>query len=140
MARKEKVVRPLIGFLNPASAEGFEKPVAAFHLGLKHGGYVDGRNVDIEFSWAKGKYDLLDKMATDLVKKIGKRGKGVIATTGGTLSAKAAQRATEGTDIPILFVTGRDPVKVGLVASYEHPGGNATGVTVDCAALVTQRL
>ena len=101
---------------------------------------MNGRNVDIEFCWAKGKYGLLDKMAMDLVKKIGKRGKGVIATTGGTLSAKAAQRATEGTDIPILFVTGRDPVKVGLVASYERPGGNATGVTVDCAALVTQRL
>jgi putative ABC transport system substrate-binding protein len=103
---------------------------------LKQGGFVEGQSVDIDFRWADGKYDLLDGLASDLVKSNVK----LIATTGGTLSAKAAKRATEGTSIPILFVTGRDPVKVGLVASFDKPGGNATGVTVDCAALVNDRL
>jgi putative tryptophan/tyrosine transport system substrate-binding protein len=111
---------PVIGFLNGGSSDGYVAQVAAFRQGLKEGGYVDGQNVKIEYRWADDRYDRLPGMATDLVRHE------VTAIVANTPAVRAAQAATK--TIPIVFITGADPVAFGLVASLNRPGGNLTGV------------
>ena len=124
---------PVIGFLSTASAEPFAHLVAGFRRGLQETGFVEDRNVAVEYRWAEGQYDRLPELAQDLVR----RQVAVIVTSGGETPSMAAKAATS--TIPIVFNVGSDPVAMGLVASLARPGGNATGVNIFTAELAEKR-
>jgi putative ABC transport system substrate-binding protein len=132
-ARAQRSI-PFIGYLNSGSPDERAHLVEAFRSGLREGGYVDGKNLAIEYRWAEGKPDLLPKLASELVDhKVA-----VIVATGSLAPAVAAKSATK--TIPIIFTGPEDPVKLGLVASLSHPRGNVTGVTSGSTALHRKRL
>ena len=124
---------PVIGFLHGASPESYVPMVTALRQGLKEAGYVDGRNLAIEFRWAEGKYDRLPALAADLVHH------GIAAIVAAPTPAALAAKAATAT-IPIVFLTGGDPIKLGLAASLSRPGGNATGVAILTAMLAAKRV
>jgi putative ABC transport system substrate-binding protein len=125
---------PVIGYLSARSADADKAFTTAFRKGLSEIGYVPGRNVAIDYQWAAGQYDRLPTLAADLVR----RRVAVIAAVGGSSPALAAKAVT--TTIPIVFQTGDDPVRVGLVASLNRPGSNVTGVTSLNAEVIPKRL
>ena len=135
--RAQQSALPVIGFLNSESLLTWREEVAAFHRGLAETGYVEGRNVAIEYRWAESNNDRLPALAAELVR----RPVAVIAAPGGTPAVLAAKAATQ--TIPIVFLMGSDPIKIGLVDSLNHPSGNLTGVAaliVDAAAKRLQLL
>ena len=131
-ARAQQAAMPMIGFLNSASAEAYARPLAAFRQGLGTTGYVEGRNVAIEYRWADGRYDRLAAMVGELVE----RRAAVIAANGPAVPLAKAATAT----IPIVFTAGFDPIELGLIASLNRPGGNLTGVSILNAELGPKRL
>lgn len=131
-ARAQQPAVPVIGFLSSISAEAYI--LAAFRRGLSEQGYVEGRNVTIEYRYAEGQYDRLPALATELVS----RPVNVIVAVPSSPAALAAKAATPR--IPIVFFLGADVVELGLVASYNKPGGNATGVSIIVSSLTPKRL
>jgi putative ABC transport system substrate-binding protein len=133
-ARAQQPAMPVIGLLNPGSASAFANLIDAFRRGLAETGYVEGRNVAIEYRWAESRYDRLPALAADLVE----RRVTVIAALGSSAPGRAAKSATS--TIPIVFQTGADPVAEGLVASMNRPAGNVTGVSRMTVATDPKRL
>jgi putative ABC transport system substrate-binding protein len=133
-ARAQQQPLPIVGFLSSLSRSDLGLVIPAFHDGLNGAGFVEGRNIGIEYRWAEGDYQRLPSLADDLVnEKVA-----VIAAISGTPSALAAKAATA--TIPIVFAIGGDPVPPGLVASLNHPGGNVTGASFYTSPVVTKRL
>jgi hypothetical protein len=134
IAHAQQKTIPVIGFLSSASPNAYAGRVTAFRKGLNESGYIDGKDVAIEFRWAKGQYDQLPVFAADLVRqKVA-----VILSSGGDIAALSAKAATSS--IPIVTVSGTDPVQAGLVASFNRPGGNITGASFVATELETKRL
>jgi putative tryptophan/tyrosine transport system substrate-binding protein len=132
--RAQQKSGPVIGFLNSLSRETWFDYLASFQQGLKDSGYSEGQNVTIKYRWAEGHYERLTDLANDLVQE----NVDLIVATGGNPSTLAAKSATS--KIPIVFIVAGDPVKEGLVASLNHPGGNMTGVSIITTLLEAKRL
>jgi putative tryptophan/tyrosine transport system substrate-binding protein len=132
-ARAQQPVMPVVGFIRDGSADANARYTAAFRNGLNETGTVEGQNVTVEYHWLEGQHDRLPALMADLVR----RQVAVIATVGNlpTLAAKAATAT-----IPIVFGVGEDPVRLGLVASFARPGGNATGINFFIQEMVPKRL
>ena len=131
-ARTQQSAVPVIGFLGPASPGPYATYVSGFQRGLKEAGYIEDQNVAIEYRWAENQNDRLPTLAAELVR----RQVTVIATLAtGAIAAKAAT-----TTIPIVFLIGEDPVRLGLVASLARPGGNSTGINLISGELTAKRL
>jgi putative tryptophan/tyrosine transport system substrate-binding protein len=133
-ARAQQAAMPVIGFLDFGYAAERTQQVAAFRKSLAEGGYQEGQNVALEFRWAEGQYARFAELAADLVR----RGVNVIITPGSGTAALAAKAAT--TTIPIVFGATSDPVKEGLVASLNRPGGNVTGVNFLVGEVIAKRM
>jgi len=133
-SREGRTQQRLIGFLSAGSADAYAPFVAAFRSALNEAGYVEGRNLAIEYRWAEGHYDRLPELAADLVRSKPE----VIVTSGGDIVIGAAKAAAA--EIPIVFTSGGDPVARGFVAGLARPGGNMTGVSLLVIELVAKRL
>jgi len=133
-ARAQRQPTPVVGFLGSLSPEAVARPLNAFRNGLAEIGYRENETVAVEYRWAAGEYDRLPALAADLVE----HHVTVLVTAGGDPPAFAARRAT--TTIPIVFMVGRDPVKLGLVASLSRPGGNATGINLLITEMESKRI
>jgi putative tryptophan/tyrosine transport system substrate-binding protein len=132
-AHAQQLTMPVVGILSSGSPSAFTDLLGAFRQGLKEAGYVEGQNVAVESRWAEGHFERLPELAAQLV-----QGRvAVIVTTGGssTLAVKAANAT-----VPHVFLSQDDPVRLGLVASFNQPGGNATGMSLLTSALVAKRL
>lgn len=134
VAGAQQPTTPIVGFMSGRSPDNSSHLVAAFHRGLGETGFVEGKNVTVEYRWALGQYDQLPALAAELVK----RPITILVAVGGDVSALAAKKATS--TIPIVFGMGGDPVKAGLVDSLGRPGGNATGFTLLTNELEPKRL
>ena len=132
-ARAQQPAMPVVGYLSALSHAAVERYNDAFVAGLMETGYVDGKNVKIEYSWAEGYYDRLPALAADLVRE-----RVAIIFAGAAPSALAAKAAT--TTIPIVFIVGSDPVKLGVVTGLNRPGGNLTGVNLLIREIEAKRL
>jgi putative ABC transport system substrate-binding protein len=133
-AQAQQPAMPVIGYLHVGSSAESRDRVAAFHRGLKELGFIEGRDVAIEYRWADNQFDRLPELTADLIR----RGVAVIAAPAGADTARAVKALT--TTIPIVFSTGVDPVETGLVRSLNQPGGNATGVADLAVGVVGKRL
>jgi putative tryptophan/tyrosine transport system substrate-binding protein len=134
VVRAQQQAMPVVALVNGRSAASSAENVAAFSQGLKENGYVENQNVTVEYHWLDGQYARLQSLMADLVR----RQVAVIATPGSNPAALAAKAATE--TIPIVFAVGEDPVRLGLVASFAQPGGNATGVNFFGQEVVAKEL
>jgi putative tryptophan/tyrosine transport system substrate-binding protein len=133
-ARGQQAAMPVIGFIRTTSPEDSAPYLEGFRMGLGETGFVEGRNVTIEYRYAHDQIDRLPMLAAELVQKR----VAVLVATGGTVAARAAKAATSS--IPVVFTTGDDPVRVGLVASLSRPGGNVTGIAVFTSRVASKRL
>jgi putative tryptophan/tyrosine transport system substrate-binding protein len=133
-AHAQLPAKPVIGFLHLTSLEETKEYLAAFHQGLSDTGYVEGRNVEIEYRWGQGHNDRLPSLVADLVQ----RQVSVIVILESTLAALAAKKTTQ--TIPVVFMQGADPVGIGLVDSLNRPGGNVTGINLFLAEVAAKRL
>jgi ABC-type uncharacterized transport system substrate-binding protein len=134
LAARAQQTMPVIGFLGALSPEGFNEPMRGFRQGLRESGFIEAENLRIEYRWAENQFERLPALAADLVS----RRVAAIATVGGPPSVRAAKGAT--TTIPVVFITGDDPIRLGFVTNLARPEGNLTGVSFFNAELAAKRM